>query len=354
MAQNATRKLPVKGLFTLAFFVSLVVGAPRTATADEGGVSFWLPGIFGSLAAAPQQPGWSLPLIYYHTSVSASGAIAAAREVRVQNLPLNLKVNLNLNVKADVDLGIIDPTYVFATPVLGGQLGLGMMFITGANSTSLDGALTASLGPLPPVTRTGTIDSSLTGFGDLYPQVSLRWNKGVHNFMIYGTGDIPVGAYDPTRLANLGMGHGAIDGGFGYTYFNPQTEWEASAVTGFTFNFENPDTNYTNGVDWHLDWGASKFLSRQFFIGAVGYFYQQITADSGQAAFLGSNESRVIGVGPQLGYIFPISEQTQGYLNVKGYYEFDHYRRPEGWNLWVTFAISPAAPAPTPPPRVRR
>ena len=36
--------------------------------ADEGGVSFWLPGLFGSLAAAPQQPGWSLSTIYYHTT----------------------------------------------------------------------------------------------------------------------------------------------------------------------------------------------------------------------------------------------------------------------------------------------
>jgi len=31
--------------------------------------------------------------------------------------------------------------------------------------------------------------------------------------MIYGTGDIPVGDYDQNRLANLGLGHGAIDGG---------------------------------------------------------------------------------------------------------------------------------------------
>jgi hypothetical protein len=42
------------------------------------------------------------------------------------------------------------------------------------------------------------------------------------------TGDIPVGAYDPKRLANLGIGHGAIDGGAGYTYFNPQTGHEFS------------------------------------------------------------------------------------------------------------------------------
>jgi hypothetical protein len=36
--------------------------------------------------------------------------------------------------------------------------------------------------------------------------------------MVYGTGDIPVGDYDKTRLANLGLGHGAIDGGVGYAY----------------------------------------------------------------------------------------------------------------------------------------
>ena len=58
--------------------------------------------------------------------------------------------------------------------------------------------------------------------------------------MTYVTGDIPVGAYDSTRLSNIGLGHGAIDAGGGYTYFNPQTGHEFSAVTGFTYNFNNP------------------------------------------------------------------------------------------------------------------
>ena len=38
-----------------------------SAKADEGGVSFWIPGFFGSLAAAPLQPGWTLQTTYYHT-----------------------------------------------------------------------------------------------------------------------------------------------------------------------------------------------------------------------------------------------------------------------------------------------
>jgi hypothetical protein len=40
------------------------------AKADEGGVSFWLPGLFGRLAAVPQQPGWSLATVYSAPSAS--------------------------------------------------------------------------------------------------------------------------------------------------------------------------------------------------------------------------------------------------------------------------------------------
>jgi hypothetical protein len=40
--------------------LGMLITAPTLAAADEGGVSFWLPGLFGSLAAVPQQPGFSL------------------------------------------------------------------------------------------------------------------------------------------------------------------------------------------------------------------------------------------------------------------------------------------------------
>jgi hypothetical protein len=52
--------------------------------------------------------------------------------------------------------------------------------------------------------------------------------------MTYVTGNVTVGRYDPTRLANLGLGHNAIDVGGGYTYFNPQTGNEFSAVLGLS------------------------------------------------------------------------------------------------------------------------
>jgi hypothetical protein len=327
-----------------AVAAGLVLGAlaaPQVALADEGGVSFWIPGFFGSLAAAPQQPGWSVTTVYYHTSVSAGGDVAFARQVTRGNLTTNFRGNLSANLDADVDLAIVIPTYVFARPVLGGQLSVGLVGMGGRNDASVDATLTG-LGPLGLSISRGRSDT-VTGFGDLVPIATLRWNSGVNNYMTYITGDIPVGTYDPTRLANLGIGHGAVDGGFGYTYFNPQTGNEFSAVLGFTYNLENQDTNYKNGIDMHLDWGASKFLTKQLQVGLVGYVYKEIGCDSGSGDRVGCFQSQVVGIGPQLGYIFPVGDM-QGYLNLKGYKEFANEHRPDGWNTWLTFVLSPAPP----------
>jgi hypothetical protein len=328
--------------FGIATIVTGLAIFPDIARADEGGVSFWLPGQFGSLAATPTTPGWSLGAVYYHTSVNASGSTAAAREIQTQRFPATVNVNLNLNLNAQGDLMLLAPTYTFATPVLGGQLAVGVTGIFGRSAADINGTLTASVGPFT-ATRMGSLGDSLTSVGDLYPMMTLKWNAGVHNYMTYVTGDIPVGAYDPTRLANLGIGHAAIDAGGGYTYFNPATGNEFSGVAGFTYNFKNQDTQYQNGIDFHFDWGASHFLSKQVFVGLVGYAYQQVTDDFGQLPILGGFRSRVLGVGPQIGYIFPVGDM-QGFLGAKAYGEFANANRPAGWNTWLTFQISPEAP----------
>ena len=334
-------------LSRIAIAAAAVVISDRASQADEGGVSFWLPGQFGSLAAVPAQPGWSFASVFYFTDVSASGAVAAARQATVGRFSPTVAVDLNATLRARIPADFLNATYVFATPVLGGQLAMGMTGVFGRPTVSVDGTLTTLVGGVP-TTRLGSVDDGRMALGDLYPMMTLRWNHGVHNFMVYGTGDIPVGNYDPRNFANLGIGHGAADTGVGYTYFNPATGHEFSAVTGVTYNFKNTETDYQNGIDWHLDWGASQFLSKQMFIGMVGYFYQQLTPDRGQLPIFGDMKSRVIGVGPQIGWIFPVNDM-QGYLNLKGYYEFAAENRPSGFNTWVTFAISPAEkPAPSP------
>jgi hypothetical protein len=98
-----------RGLLALGLGATLCVGAPP-AGADEGGVSFWLPGQFGSLAAVPPDPGFSLGMIYYHSSVDAGGG---------RNFVVGGQVRAGL--EADADLVFFAPTYTFETPVLGGR-----------------------------------------------------------------------------------------------------------------------------------------------------------------------------------------------------------------------------------------
>lgn len=315
------------------------------AAADQGGVSFWLPGSFGSLAATPGVPGWSFGFIDLHSDVSAGGNVAASRAIHFNDRTANLSVNLNAELHALADIGIFAPAYTFATPVLGGQLAINFLGLYGRQQANIDANITGALGPIGFATSR-SVSQSIDAFGDVFVQPTLKWNDGVNNYMVYTMANLPVGAYDANRLVNLGLGHWSVDAGGGYTYFNPATGHEFSAVTGFTYNFINPSLDYQNGIDWHLDWGASQFVTKQVQIGIVGYVYQQVTGDSGSGATLGEFKSRVLGIGPQIGFIFPVGDM-QGYLNLKGYKEFDAENRPSGWNAWLTFAISPEPPPDT-------
>ena len=314
----------------------------EASRADQGGASFWFPGTYGSLVAVPQTPGWSLGVVYYHYNVAASGNVAASKEILTGRLPSTVNVNLNLSLRGQADLVTLTPSYAFETPVLGGQLSASISSQYGRNAPTIAGTLTALAGPIV-MTRTGMLENSLTSYGDLVPNVELLWNHGVNNYMAYVTGNIPVAGYNSMRLANIGIGYWAIDTGGGYTYLNPATGNEFSAVAGVTYNFKNPETQYRNGIDFHFDWGASHLLSKQLFVGLAGYAYQQITDDSGQNPILGGFRSRVLGVGPQIGYTFPVGDM-QGSLSLRAYGEFDAANRAHGWNTWLTFAISPVAP----------
>jgi hypothetical protein len=266
------RAVPLHLVKATAAALAVAAAFSAPSRADEGGISFWLPGQFGSLAAVPGQPGWSLQTVYYHATAGASGGVTAAGEMTIGRSNPTTNVKLNENVTGRADIILLTPTYTFATPILGGRLAVGMTGIFGRSSATLDNTLLASDGGLTMV-RQASISDSFVGYGDLYPTATMMWETGVNNFMTYLTGDIPVSAYHPDRLANIGIGHGAIDAGGGCTYFNPMTGHEFSTVAGLTYNFKNPDTQYQNGVDFHVDWAASQFLSRQIFVGLVGYYY---------------------------------------------------------------------------------
>jgi hypothetical protein len=312
---------PIKRILIIA--AGLLASGP--ALADEGGASVWLPGQFGSFAAVPGDPGVSFEVIYYTrrasavagTDFSRGGGLLAGLSVSEQYLYLT-------------------PTYTFEQPVLGGQLALGVTFSVGRSDSSVWGTLT---GPGGNSISGGSSDSA-SGISDTYPIASLKWQRGDHNFMGYVMGSAPTGPYDPNRLAGVGIGHWAIDGGLGYTYM-PASGFEISVTAGLTYNFVNPQTGYQSGTDGHIDIGTSWSFSDSLYVGAVAYLYNQVSADTGGGAQLGDFRSRVAGVGPQVGWSFAAGGVAFD-VNLRGYKEFAAQNRPEGWNAYLTLSLSAA------------
>lgn len=302
---------------------ALLVASP--ARADDGGASVWLPGQFASFAAVPGDPGFSLETMVFVRSASASASTSFPRGG-------NLLAGLALNEQ----YVYLTPTYTFATPVLAGQLSLGVTFSMGQSGASVFGTLT---GPGGRSFAAAASDSAF-GISDLYPIGSLKWQAGSHNAMVYVMGSLPTGPYDPNRLAGTGLGHAAIDWGFGYTYL-PAGGFEISVTAGLTNNFVNPQTGYQSGVDGHIDLGTSWSFSETLYAGAVGYLYNQLSPDTGGAVRAGDFRSRVAGVGPQVGWSF-VAGGVGVDVNLRGYKEFAAENRPEGWNAFLSVSLGRA------------
>jgi hypothetical protein len=178
------------GLCTLA-----LAAMPQTALADAGGLSFWLPGTFGSLAATPTTPGWAYSTIYLHLDSSAGGG---KNFVTTNGFPGSVAAGLHARADALVE-GI---TYTSALPVLGGQAGFSLLAAPGNVGVGINATLTGPLGNQ----ISGAKFDNRTTVSDVFYQGTLKWNQGVNNEMIYIAGNIPSGTYDPNRLANLSFG----------------------------------------------------------------------------------------------------------------------------------------------------
>lgn len=302
----------------MATALALAGFAGCAARADESGVSFWLPGQYGSFAAVAPSPGFSLPMVTYYYSGRAGA-----------NQILSLGSGLDLGVRGSLSEQFLTPSYAPDTTFLGGKpnfsLSIELAYATAGSAAQLEPA-----GP--------GVSGSLAGIGDLGPTAQLFWTSGVNNWMAYVAGNIPVGTYAADNLANIGIGHAAIDVGGAYTYLNKQSGWEFSATAGLTVNFENPSTNYTNGIDAHLDWGVAKFVNKKLYVGAVGYVYQQLTPDRGQPEILGDFRSRTIAFGPQIGYNFDAGG-VEIDTNLRGYFEIDVENRLKGGGVFFSVNV---------------
>ncbi len=123
---------------------------------------------------------------------------------------------------------------------------------------------------------------------------------------------------------------------------------EFTTSAGFDFNTKNSATHYQTGDEFHLDGtlALDMPISETDVVGAgaTGFFYQQITRDSGSGDLLGRFEAMTTGVGPTVSYAgkvdlgedHPVAVAAQ----VQWLPELSVRNRAEGNIIWLKLALS--------------
>jgi hypothetical protein len=309
---------------SLASLVALFLsGFAATAGAAEGGTGVYLLGKRGPLAAFVPKPGWYLTNdVFFLTADKSELTVLGDRVVG--------------NVDADALLNIAQVTWVADTAVFGGRLAFTGVLPYGNVDVTADGAV-----PGPDFGR--RINDSATGIGDPVLGSSLGWKQRTGDrfraWSTYGSVYIPVGDYEVGRIANIGKNRWALDVGGAYTMANFKGGRELSSVLGFTFNGDNEDTDYSTGTEMHFEVAGKQHLPNHWSMGLVGYWYEQLTADSNNPEVLGDFEGRAIAIGPEISYQFTQNPQRPVTLDLRWYHEVEAKNRLEGDSVFLTVSV---------------
>jgi hypothetical protein len=289
----------IAGLAGLAILIS---SAPSTTFAAEGASSHYLPGAVGDIfLALPPEPGLQVANMFWYKTGSTDIALIEGQ------------VSLGMNL--DLFLNLTSLTYTFETPVLGGRYTMGVAIPFGY--ADIDGRLVGPLGGSLPFSDDSFALSDIA----LIP-VQLSWNSGLWSFKLWESIVTPTGGYDTSggNLANLGRNYWSFDTVGAVTWFNPESGTEVSIAPGIMVNTENTATDYRTGTEFHMDFAASQFVSENLALGLRGYYYKQLTGDSGSGAALGDFKSESFGIGP--GFVW-IPETDGGQFTVLGKWMHD-------------------------------
>ncbi len=229
-------------------------------------------------------------------------------------------VLLNAGAKIDGFASALNLLYVPSTQILGGNLGLSVTVPVG----HLDIKATVD-------TDQNTVSRQTDGWGlgDTVPKLQLGWQHGDFAHTLYVQGTIPTGRWQRGFSPIIGLHRPSIDTGWAFTWTDKPTKLQFNGVAGVTFNFENTETNYKSGTEFHFEWAIGYEIAQGFLIGVVGYDYRQLTGDSGEGARLGSFKGRVDAIGPGLSYTTMIGDRPLT-LNLRNYQEYNAKRRWEG------------------------
>ncbi|MGE0053433.1 MAG: transporter [Hyphomicrobium sp.] len=283
------------------------------AQAAEGAAGFYLLGSKTSMAGYLPPPGTYVSDYNYFYTGSANVELEYAG------------LTLSGGIDADVYYNVPMVTWVAPEKVFGGNAAFTAMAPIGWKDVSA-GAILSGPGGNAISTNVGDEDAA---FGDPVLGATLGWHEGNWHWNMGTLLNVPIGFWEKGNLANIGFNRWAVDVTGAATYLNPTTGLEVSGALGFTFNGENHTTDYKTGTEFHLEGAVVQNLSKTFGIGINGYFYDQVSGDSGAGARLGPFEGRVAALGPVVNWTFQLGKIPVS-TSWRYFHEFDAKNRLEG------------------------
>jgi hypothetical protein len=279
----------------------------QTALATEGASSYYFPGASGTFAVAvAPDPGLMFfnQMLFYNAKVNKAV----------------LRGRVHLSLKADAFYNYVGGFYTFEKPFLGGRFQLGAAVPVAY--VHIKAGIDTALG------SRGASDSN-TNIGDSLFVPSLYWDAGNFHFKLAETVYLPTGDFDKDNLANVGRNYYGFDTSFAMTWLNMKTGTEISVIPGIMFNTKNSGTEYQSGNEFHVDLMVNQFLAKNFAAGFQGYYYSQVSDDSGSGAKLGSFRGEALGIGPALLWMPDVGKGKLS-LVAKWLHDVDQKKRLKG------------------------
>jgi hypothetical protein len=297
-----TQKLPLMKTqfvrFVLAASLALLPGLIQAQPAAH-----YTPGIEGIKGASLPPPGFYVRdynVAYYATRLNDASGNSTG--------PSNFKTFAYVNVPRVI--------WITDTKFLGGYVGVDALLPLAYQNLNY-----------------GPYDDDSFGVGDFFAESTLSWHPKQFDLAagvgIWApTGDSPT-QLGPSTRAGLGYWTPMLTAGATW-YIDQEKTWAVSALNRYEFNTEQRDTHITPGEVYTLEWGVSKTVAKVIDLGAVGYYQQQVTANSGAPA---SSRNRVAAVGPEINVAFP---KPMLFVSLRYNYEFMAESRAQGHAFALT------------------
>jgi len=290
--------------------------------AAEGGAGFYLLGSKGPAAAIMPPPGvfFSNDIFIYTGDLGGSGP-----------LPTGGKLAVGVEGKAAVDI----PTVLWVLPeeVMGAHLGLSASLPFGWKETSADVTLSGPRGG----TASGSVTDPVFTIGDPVLGGMLGWETGNFHWQTGVLVNVPIGDYQKGEISNVAFHHWGADVSAAATWLDPTIGLDLSGVVGMTFNAENPTTDYRTGNEFHFEWAAVQHFNEQFDAGLVGYYYKQVSGDSGAGASR-PFKGEIAAIGATIGWTFKAGEVPIS-TRLKYFHEFADTNRARGDTVILTVSM---------------